>query len=352
MSSTSRITAYYPYEILSKKKTEASLLLFVQDPMTRQPLVMKILLPYKDTRYNRGTLSERQMCQLQALDWNRKFTPEVYIGLAYLYKQDDRQICISKIVREPSKEEMRDDVEYVLLMERLPEDRCLDTLLDKLSKTTFAQFELLTRHIAQLHMDLNPLADIQWGSLDHLQRKLEHNIELFNLMLEKDIANRYVNYRNIPDTLTSVFKHKQYRKYFEQRFREHRIKHCHGDLKLSNIWLIPTDHSEAHQRILLLDAIDFNPIYSNIAILSDFAMLLVDVQAHTLSSTLVGEMIEHYLQLTDQGSEINRSVLNYYLVERARECAAVSIFDYSHLGQNYLEVAQMHLNELKYRLNS
>src|SRR6266566_2193891 len=127
---------------------------------------------------------------------------------------------------------------------------------------------------------------------------------------------------------------------------------CWRKIKQVTIWLIPANNDETREHILLLDAIDFNPVYSNIDILSDFAMLAVDVQAHIKSFVLVSEMIEYYLQLTHQESEINRSVLNYYLAEKAMVCAAVSvIYDLSPLGPAYLEVAQTHVNELKRRLD-
>jgi len=364
MSYTSGDRAYSRYEILSKRKTEASLLLFVQDPVTKQPMVMKILRPYQDPRYpTRVTLSGRQMCQVEALQWNRKFSPGIYIGLASLlkeYQENDREIHIGEIIEDPSKVDTKADVEYMLLMRQLPEDRCLETLLDKQNVATHARLKLLTQYIAQLHTDVYLLvvpsaiggSNVQWGSHAQLQDKLKHNIELFDSMLEKDKTGHYLAYTHIPGMLTRVLTHNLYRGYFEHRLQEHRIRRCHGDLKLSNIWLIPAGNDETREHVLLLDAIDFNPMYSNIDILSDFAMLAVDVQAHTKSSVLVTEMIEYYLRLTHQESGINRSVLNYYLAEKAMVCAAVSIvYDRSSLGPTYLEVAQSHINELKRRLD-
>src|SRR6266566_13145 len=364
MSSTNGDRTNSRYEVLSKRETEASLLLFVQDPVTKQPIVMKILRPYQDPRYpTRATLSGRQMCQVEALLWNRKFSPGIYIGLASLlkeYQENDHEIHIGEIIEDLSKVDTKADVEYVLLMRQLPEDRCPETLLDKQNKETHARLKLLTQYIAQLHMDVNLLAmpladegdDNRWGSYAQLQDKLKHNIELFDSMLEKDKTGHYLAYTHIPGMLTHVLTHNLYRDYFEHRLQEQRIRRCHGDLKLSNIWLIPANTDETREHILLLDAIDFNPVYSNIDILSDFAMLAVDVQAHIKSFVLVSEMIEYYLQLTHQESEINRSVLNYYLAEKAMVCAAVSvIYDLSPLGPAYLEVAQTHVNELKRRLD-
>src|SRR6266700_8350229 len=176
MSSTNGDRTNSRYEVLSKRETEASLLLFVQDPVTKQPIVMKILRPYQDPRYpTRATLSGRQMCQVEALLWNRKFSPGIYIGLASLlkeYQENDHEIHIGEIIEDLSKVDTKADVEYVLLMRQLPEDRCLETLLDKQNKETHARLKLLTQYIAQLHMDVNLLAmpladegdDNRWGS--------------------------------------------------------------------------------------------------------------------------------------------------------------------------------------------
>src|SRR6266567_4591364 len=159
------------------------------DPVTKQPIVMKILRPYQDPRYpTRATLSGRQMCQVEALLWNRKFSPGIYIGLASLlkeYQENDHEIHIGEIIEDLSKVDTKADVEYVLLMRQLPEDRCLETLLDKQNKETHARLKLLTQYIAQLHMDVNLLAmpladegdDNRWGSYAQLQDKLKHNIE-------------------------------------------------------------------------------------------------------------------------------------------------------------------------------
>jgi aminoglycoside phosphotransferase family enzyme len=364
MSSTNCDRTYSRYDILSKKETDASLVLFVQDPLTNQPLVMKILRAYQDPRYlSRASPRGRRMCQVEALQWNRKFSPGIYIGLASLlkeYQENDHEIHIGEIIEDPSKVDTKANVEYVLLMRQLPEDRCLETLLDKQNEATHARLKLLTQYIAQLHTNVYLLvvppaiggSNVQWGSHVQLKDKLEHNIELFNLILKPDQGGHYLTYANIPGMLTHVLTHNLYRDYFEHRLREQRIRRCHGDLKLSNIWLIPADDDETREHVLLLDAIDFNPVYSNIDILSDFAMLVVDVQAHTKSSVIVGEMIEYYLQLTHQEGEINRSVLNYYLAEKAMMYAAISIiYDRSSLGPTYLEVAQSHINELKRRLD-
>ena len=54
--------------------------------------------------------------------------------------------------------------------------------------------------------------------------------------------------------------------------------------------MVPGEHSQLS--VKLLDAIDFNPLFNNIDILSDFAMLAIDVWARTQSVTFACRMID------------------------------------------------------------
>ena len=92
----------------------------------------------------------------------------------------------------------------------------------------------------------------------------------------------------------------------------------------------------------ILDAIDFNPMYNHIDILSDFAMLIADVQARTQSPPLMHEMIDCYLQQTNQDNEIARGVLDYYVMEKAIVGTGISILydDKPQLGRAFLKVAE------------
>lgn len=66
-------------------------------------------------------------------------------------------------------------------------------------------------------------------------------------------------------------------------------------------------------------------MYSYIDILSDFAMLVIDLHARTKSQELADWMIENYLELTNQQDKASKLVLAYYLVEKAIIGAAVNI---------------------------
>jgi aminoglycoside phosphotransferase family enzyme len=360
------------YEIEDARQSECTLVLFSRHLLTSNSFVMKILKEYKDTRYSLETLHNRQQCQLEALRQNREFTPEIYIGLARVdaLNLDQKSIYIDEIIKDPSQEMLDPGAEYTLIMHPLPENRRLDYLLqEKEDPSLLGHIRLLTKHVAYIHnrhVDSSLKEEtVQWGSYEQLQRKLLHNFGLLDLVLLATKNDRYRVYDWTKETidrmewtidwlkrmLLNAFKQNHYHYYFQQRREGQHIRHCHGDLKSQNIWILPYDHCCAEQPeklVKILDAIDFNPEYSNIDTLSDFAMLVVDIQTRTQSAELVNEMIRYYLELTDQDNEIARSVLNYYLVEKAIVGSAISITydNLPALGLSLLDVAETHLNRL------
>ncbi len=377
------------YQIEDIRQSECALILFARHTLTSERIVMKILREYKDTRYSLATLDERQQCQLEALKRNRVFTPEVYIGLARIDYLELPQGCfpieeiiktstsgsinllgleqgrfsINEIIVNPTQEMLDRDAEYTLIMHQLPEKRCLDRLLSEESEDALIYYmRLLSKYVAHMHTYLiKPLdageEEIQWGSYEQLWRKLIHNLELLDLVLTTqqngrcrcDASNQLEDrFMRLKDTLKQIFTGNNYRQYFDQRLAQQRIKHCHGDLKAPHIWIASHDsccEQEPWEHVSLLDAADFNPSYTHIDVLSDLALLVVDVQARTQSAFLADLLMENYLLYTDQQDGPSRAVLAYYLVEKAIVGAAISIVydDLPDLGLKLLEIARSHL---------
>src|SRR5437667_2735280 len=103
--------SHYPplgsYKIESRRVSEPACILFARYTSTTEnvnvSVVLKLLFEYQDTRYNLRTVSERQKCQLEALHWNRIFTPNVHIGLAHVceWDKDHGLIEIDEIIENP-----------------------------------------------------------------------------------------------------------------------------------------------------------------------------------------------------------------------------------------------------------
>ncbi len=345
------------YKVENVLASENAWILFTRHASISERLVMKVLRGYKDTRYSLETPDKRQQCQLEALQRNRAYTPEIYLGLARIFDFPPPfdYIHIGELIENPSQEILDPGAEYALLMEQLPDNRRLDTLLQT-DNAAFVRHlvRVLAEYVAQMHVDLTPSLSLEeashWGSYKQLYNKLLENLQLLDLVPTVSRDGEWICAKERIDSLRKrfleLFFQPQYPDYFEQRIQAQRIKCCHGDIKSPNIWIVPSRDGENGQCIKILDAIDFNPSFSNIDILSDFAMLVIDIQTRTHSSAPANAMIDHYLELTGQEEQAARAVLGYYLVEKAIVGAAISILydDMPDLGLRLLEVAEMRIN--------
>ena len=344
----------HDYKIENILESESAWVLFTQHSSTLERFVMKVLRNYQDTRYSLETIAKRQQCQLEALRRNRIYTPEVYLGLARIIDYPaPYHICLGEPIKNPTQDMLDPTEDYVLLMHQLPDSVRLDFLLrtsDIASVRCHAK--LLTEYCAYMHTHLTPSFSYEeashWGSYEQLYDKLLQNLEILDLVPTISKYSHRIWSKEKIDCLKQrilqLFLQPQYRNYFEQRIRTKHIKSCHGDIKSPNIWIVPDSNSQ--QCIKILDAIDFNSLFSNIDILSDFAMLVIDIQTRTQSPSLANAMIDHYLQLTGQDDKIARAVIGYYLVEKAIVGTAISIVydDLPDLGSSLLEVAEMRVN--------
>ena len=362
MVSIIRASTYDYYKIEHLRQTNTSWLMFIRHTVTNKRLVIKLLQEYQDVRYSLKTIAERQECQLEALRWNRHFTPKVYFGLARMVelKLDQKIVGIGEIIQHPKQEILENDAEYVLLMRQLPKSRRLDQLLKAKDKAAvYEHVRHVTAHIAGMHNRLKAWPNLiendpvtRWGSPEQLREKLEENLLFFDRILVGYMSSQYQAYSGFTESLLDVFTQAKYTNGFMQRLEERRIKRCHGDLKSTNIWI--TQYHDRRTRrsrrsIKLIDVIDFNASFSNIDILSDFAMFVADIHAHTRSELLVKIMIDDYLDMTLQNNAVARLLLNYYIAEKAMVSAVINILDDNkpELGLSFLELMAFYVQKIQ-----
>ena len=337
-----------------------SRLIFGSDERTGEQVVLKVLVEETDLRYNLSTIERRQQVQSYAFTRNKQITPDAYLRLVFVDPvlncfSPEGIIELSSINENPELEKLNKAFEYGILMRRLPDHSQLKNLLRQ-DQQSFRLYyvKLVATRIAQMHQemeqpDFHKDNTQNWGSCEQLRKKLGDNIQFADQKLGKRPA-----YQEISESLQDLFHDFSQRPFYQERFERRRrdgyIRCCHGDLKTQNIWIIP-DESSGNERwrdVKILDAIDFNPVYSNIDILSDFAMLVVDVQIHT-DAKLADEMIKKYLELTNQENDEARFILNYYLVEKALVSAttrsAKEVLPEPDLA--FLDVARSYLNKLR-----
>jgi aminoglycoside phosphotransferase family enzyme len=363
------VDAYvYNYNANPIFESETTLLLVISNTSNDPKYVIKILKEYKDLRYQMATPDERQQCQLEALEQNRRFTPDVYLGLARLHcwDRENKNVNLGEIIAKPDQNSLDKGADYVLVMKYLQETRRLDCLLHaKPISNLMEHMELLGEVIAKIHTsktygNKNIANDASWGSCEQLEQKLNHNLPFLQYVLtatENEQVSLNSNLKEVFERLGKLMQRafclQDFRDCFTERLRQQRIKHCHGDLKATNIWILQSEQYNAQaslEQVKILDAIDFNPTYCNIDILADMAMLAVDIEAG-VSYKAARHFIHHYLKETGQGDKPAKTVLPYYLVEKAM-IGVIVCFVYDKLpkevGLQYLQVAKRHMRELQH----
>ncbi len=374
------------YTIRERRSSGQAHLYFATDNLTGEQVVLKKLLAYKDRRYSLEHGIQRKICQIRAFYYNNIFTPHIYKGLAAILWCRAEEICLTNffVSRQRALNEYFHYKEYVLAMSPLDSSHQLDQVLQQtlhnlLSTNNTMPFasllRLLAQRIAQVHtQQLLPLQKAyRWGSIYALKRKFLHNIDLLNEVkddgrsIDRDTQQLAVTLFHNMHHIHQRIEKSTYTYYFQQRIEQGWLRHCHGDLKSGNIWVLPYEHIEdqerAVQQVKILDAIDFKKIYYNIDILSDFAMLAVDILAYVreqcegdilaelVEQCVIENFIEEYLIYTGQSSdEIARAVLQYYLLEKAIVCASVDLLPGGTLKRSkiFLHLAKHLCDTLKY----
>jgi aminoglycoside phosphotransferase family enzyme len=365
-----RATKIHSYIINEKHQSVCACIFFAQRVDTNEDVVIKILRPSSDVRYKKlETISKRQQCQIEAIHWNKRFTHNVYIGLGRVYSSSFDELHNGEVIRlgEVSGESklLRDGLDpnsdYALLMYQLPSDRRLDILLKVENEDARLLFgNCVVDRVIELHNSLPTSTEFNedgdlWGSVKQLEKKLAHNLELLDSAFptSKNSAEGYDAWQKNKDILRRLLTEGRLPGYFRQRVQERCIKRCHGDLKAPNIWIMPGDQlydDRTTGDVLILDAIDFNPLYCNIDGLSDIALLITDVHARTNSRSLADQMTKYYLQKTTQDNEVCNAILRYYLVEKAIFSAAIIYFDENpdlDLASSFWEIADMRMEDVK-----
>lgn len=302
---------------------------------------------------------------LEGFEFNKTFAPGVYLGIASVIIHDDKKIQRGSLIKNPCEGQLpsgKDGQRNALVMKRLRDRDRLDQQL----KTGNVDVAFLAREVARMHrlMQISSAEDVpdDYGTPAQIASKLVLNLRFFDEAVNRLYHNGRERYKSICGDLEKACE--IFASLFAARYQEGRIKHCHGDLKVTNLWA-------RRRRLLALDCIDFNPALCNIDTLSDVAMLAVDLERFALpepssrretfdleqfKAPILPEQKPIYTFLLTYLNEMQEDVagaeplLEYYMTEKAIVCMYVSILFDTHnfdLGEQYLHIACRHAQRLK-----
>ena len=337
---------YYPfkYEILQT----TTRVIFTRSKRSGLQICLKFWRRTEDEVCDERLIVRSDEYLIEGLAFNKKFAPGVYLGIAtVIVSNDNKHIQRGPLIEHPLKEQLMNSKRYALVMRTLNMDQRLDYQLVKKRKV---DVNFLAHEVARMHRHLEQPPDSHiYGRPDRIAAKLSLNNELFLDAMSELFSSGYKNYVWIGVLLKDACD--IYSALFESRCTDGHIKRCHGDLKVTNLWVRSSPMPHFQSKLLALDCIDFKPEFCFIDTLSDVAMLVVDLERLYPQETVLAKRFLHsYLSDMQEKLEFVEPLLEYYLTEKAIVCSYVSILfdDQQHeLGKKYLQIACSHAQRLR-----
>lgn len=255
--------------------------------------VLKIKKPVLFSFLDYSTMERRRECCEREVALNRRFSPELYLGVVPLFRRGDTLSLTGD--GEP--------VEWAVRMRRLPSDAMMSRRLAR-GDVEPDEVEALADLLARFYAGAERSEDIsRFGSVAQVRENTEENFET-TLDFEEAI---------LPALLREFLRDSNQRflaeraSLFEERIRAGRILDGHGDLKPENIFLAPAGP-------VVTDCIEFNERFRYGDVLADVAYLTMG-----LRDAGRADLREAFLQRFREVAEpdLPEELLDYYEVYRA-----------------------------------
>lgn len=246
-----------------------------------------------------STLERRQHFCAEEVRLNRRYAPEIYLGVVPITGTPDR----------PRISGAGTAIEYAVRMREFAQEDLLDRrLLD--GRLDAAQIDRLADTIAAFHHGSDAAsAESKHGTASSLLAAALANFDAIDPRIG-DIAVKE-RLRALRDW--TIAEQRRLTPAFSRRQAQGRIRECHGDLHLGNIALIGG-------RITMFDCIEFNDAFRWVDVMNELAFTAMDLAARGRFD-FAHRLLNRYLEAN--GDYPGLEVLRFYLVYRAMVRAKV-----------------------------
>lgn len=252
------------------------------------------------------TLERRkQFCELE-VELNRRFAPELYLGVVPVIRVGDKTY-VGEFDTESTGGEIAN---YAVKMKQFPQSAILANRLNDPSLTAEA-VEQFGRYVANFHATIeSAIPTMEFCQPPQVLKDAGDNFAVLLEPLKGDSRfNRLKRLQlwNVEEGISLCPK-------MEKRLTRGLVKRCHGDLHLKNI----IQHGG---QLLAFDGIEFNEQFQYVDVLSEIAFPIMDFVARGRSD-LAWRLLNSYLEATGNFEDLD--VLRFYLVYRAMVRAKVA----------------------------
>ena len=271
-------------------ETHISLVFLIADKAFKLKRAVKF--PYADF----STPALRLACCLKEVELNSKTAPELYIGVRRITRGASGKLCF---------DDTNDIIDAVVEMQRFSQEHLFDKMAEA-GQLTPALMDTTAREIAKFHQMIAPVHTNSGSS----------NIEAVLDINERGFATSHVFFepevREFSDAFQTALE--IHRKQLDHREIAGKIRRCHGDLHLRNIYLTGNGPR-------LFDCIEFNDQLATVDVLYDLAFLLMDLWHRDLRDN-ANLVMNRYLDKARDDEGI--AVLAFFMALRAAVRAHVT----------------------------
>ncbi len=235
--------------------------------------VYKVKKPVNLGYLDYSTLEKRRFFCQEEMKLNRRFGPEVYLGV----------IPITQSQGRISLDGDGEVIEYAVRMRQLPLDRMMDVLLKK-GQVTEEMIRAVARKVVGFHQRAETSPQIgSYGSFAIINTNIEENFTQTRKNIGGTIpAERYQRLKSYSEAFLQANA-----PLFDRRVKEGRVRDCHGDLHAAHICF--TDG------ICIYDCIEFNERFRYCDVAAEVSFLAMDLDYHRhpdLSQCFVSTYVE------------------------------------------------------------
>jgi len=274
------------------------------------------------------TLAKRKRVCEDELRLNRRFSQDLYLEVVPISRSDHGAFHLGG---------QGETVEYALKMREFPQSALFSRMFEK-DKLETEHLQGFGRLLAELHERAPTDHDIaHYGAVDQVRQVAEDNYRASEPYL--GVAQTEARLRQTRAYTERFFS--EHANWFARRQRDGKVRECHGDLHLNNIFL-------DDGRIQVFDCIEFNRAFRCIDVIYDAAFLLVDLEVRGRRD-LAYAFINAYLETS--GDYFGAAMLPLYASIRAYVKAKVVslLLDDEHLTDDEHDDARRQA-EAYYRL--
>lgn len=266
-----------------------------------------------------STLEKRRHYCEEELRLNRRFAPDLYLDVVGIHGSS----------QAPRVGGDGHAFEYAVRMKRFDQDALLDRCVGNGDLVTASMFEAFARRVAAVHEKAAMATPGDgFGSAETIVANVR---DCWDPILAAGIPED-AGVRRLAAHMDAVggALHEE----FEQRLRAGRVRECHGDLHLGNLYL-------SDGAIRAFDCIEFNPSLRWVDVADEIAFTIMDLRYHG-EAGLARRFRNAYLDAS--GDYAMLRVLSYYEIYRALVRAKVAALRESEQAGAGLKDAGRHLD--------